>query len=127
MNEIYREHILDHYANPRNEGTLAEADIVADADNPSCGDQVRIELALDDAGRVAQVAFEGRGCIVSMASASIFTEYIRGKSLEELEQITEEEVLETLDAPVGPRRRCALLPLQTLQAGVRAHREAAEA
>jgi nitrogen fixation NifU-like protein len=127
MNEIYREHILDHYANPRNEGTLAEADIVADADNPSCGDQVRIALALDDAGRVAQVAFEGRGCIVSMASASIFTEYIRGKSLEELEQITEEEVLETLDAPVGPRRRCALLPLQTLQAGVRAYREAAEA
>jgi nitrogen fixation NifU-like protein len=127
MNDIYREHILDHYANPRNQGTLEDADIVADADNPSCGDQVRIEVALDDAGRVERVAFEGEGCIVSMASASMFTEYVMGKSLQELEQLTDEEILENLDAPVGPRRRCALLPLQTLQAGVKAHRETAEA
>jgi nitrogen fixation NifU-like protein len=127
MKELYREHILDHYASPRNQGSLEAADIVVDADNPSCGDQVRIELALDDAGRIERVAFEGQGCIVSIASTSIFTEYIRGKSLEELEQMTEEEVLENLDAPVGPRRRCALLPFQTVQAGVKAYRAAEEA
>lgn len=126
MDELYREHILDHYARPRNEGALEEADIVADADNPSCGDQVRIEVALDDAGRVEQVAFEGQGCIISIASASIFTEYIKGKSLEELERMTEKEILENLDVPVGPRRRCALLPLQTLRAGLKAYREATE-
>lgn len=127
MSDVYREHILDHYANPRNQGTLEDPDIVADADDPSCGDQVHIELRLDDRGRVERVAFQGQGCIVSMAAASIFTEYVQGKTLEELERMTEEEALETLGAPVGPRRRCALLPLQTLKAGVKAYCEAEEA
>lgn len=127
MSDIYREHILDHYANPRNQGTLEGPDIVADADDPSCGDQIHIELRLDDAGRVERVAFQGQGCIVSMAAASIFTEQVQGKTLEQLERMTEEEVLESLDAPVGPRRRCALLPLQTLRAGLRAYRETREA
>ena len=126
MSGIYKEHILDHYANPRNLGTLEEPNIVADADDPSCGDQIHIELSLDDEGRVERVAFQGQGCIVSMAAASIFTEQVQGKTLEQLEQMTEEEALETLDAPVGPRRRCALLPLQTLRAGVRAYRKARE-
>ncbi len=123
MSELYREHILDHYANPRNYGRLEAPDIVADADNPSCGDQVRIELALDAEGRVAQVAFEGEGCMISMASASMFTEYIKGKTLAELEAIGEEEALALLEAPVGAsRRRCALLPLYVLQTGLKAHR-----
>jgi nitrogen fixation NifU-like protein len=121
MSDLYREHILDHYANPRNQGRLQSPNIVADADDPSCGDQVRIELALDSEGRVAEVAFEGEGCMISMASASIFTEYIKGRSLEELDAITEEQVLENFNAPVGAaRRRCALLPLETLRAGLMA-------
>lgn len=123
MSDLYREHILDHYGNPRNYGRLEAPDIVADADNPSCGDQVHIELALDAEGRVAQVAFEGEGCMVSMASASLFTEYIKGKTLVELEALTEEEALALLNVPIGgSRRRCALLPLQVLQAGLKARR-----
>ena len=89
--DLYRDHILDHYGNPRNWGRLAHADIVADADEPSCGDQVRIELALDGAGRVEQVAFEGEGCMISIASASILTQHAKGRSLEELESLTEDE------------------------------------
>jgi nitrogen fixation NifU-like protein len=127
MEDLYREHILDHYANPRNAGRLENPDVVADADDPSCGDQVHLELSLDDEGQIAQVAFEGEGCIVSMASASIFTEYLLGKSLDELEEIGEEEVLENLDAPVGGRRRCALLPWETLRSALRAYRESQEA
>ncbi|HIE39661.1 MAG TPA: SUF system NifU family Fe-S cluster assembly protein [Anaerolineae bacterium] len=122
MDDLYREHILDHYAHPRNRGRLEAPDIIADADDPSCGDQVHIEIALDPEGRIAQVAFEGEGCIVSMASASIFTEHIKGKSLEELASLTEEEVLAMLDAPVGShRRRCALTPLTALRAGLRTY------
>ncbi|MBN1954567.1 MAG: SUF system NifU family Fe-S cluster assembly protein [Anaerolineae bacterium] len=124
MSELYQEHILDHYANPRNEGRLEAPDIVGDADDPSCGDQVHIEINLDAEGRVAEVAFEGEGCMVSMASASMFTEYIKGKSLAELAAITEEEAIAILEVPIGSnRRRCALLPLEVLQAGLRAYRE----
>ncbi len=123
MSDFYREHILDHYAHPRNWGRLENPDIVADSDDPSCGDQVHLELALDDEGRVRQVAFEGEGCMISMASASIFTEYLEGKSLADLERITEDEVLALLDAPVPPsRRRCALAPLAALRAGLQAYR-----
>ncbi len=121
MSDLYREHILDHYANPRNWGRLESPDIAADADDPSCGDQVHLEIDLDAEGRVAQVAFEGEGCIISMASASLFTEYIKGKTIAELEAIDEEEVLRILDAPIGSgRRRCALTPLRALRAGLKA-------
>lgn len=124
MSDLYRKHILDHYAHPRNWGHLHRPDIVADADDPSCGDQVHIEIGLDPEGRVAQVAFEGEGCMVSMASASIFTEHIRGKSLEELESLTDDDFLAVLDAPIGPsRRRCALVPLVALRAGLKARRQ----
>jgi nitrogen fixation NifU-like protein len=120
--DLYREHILDHYAHPRNWGWLVEPDIVGDADDPSCGDQVRIEIGLDAARCVGQVAFEGEGCMISMAAASILTEHVKGKSLEELAALTEEDMLVLVDAPVGPgRRRCALLPLQVLQSGVGAY------
>ena len=117
--DLYREHILDHYAHPRHWGRLEAPDIVADADDPSCGDQVHLELGLDAAGRVERVAFEGEGCMISMASASILAEHIEGKSLQELASLTEDDVLALVNAPVGPnRRRCALLPWQVLRSGL---------
>ncbi len=123
MSTMYTETILDHYAHPRNWGRLAAPDIVADTDDPSCGDQVHLELALDAEGRVAQAAFEGEGCMISMAAASLFTERVKGMRLEELESLTEEEVLHWLDAPIPPtRRRCALSPLVALRAGLAAYR-----
>jgi len=113
---MYREHILDHYGNPRNWGRLEAPDMVGDAGNYSCGDQLRIELALDGAGRVAEVAFEGEGCMISLASASIFTEHIKGMALDELAAISEDDVLAWLDIPVGhARRQCALMPLSVLR------------
>jgi nitrogen fixation NifU-like protein len=124
MSDLYQEHILDHYANPRNEGSLENPDIVADGDNPSCGDKVHLEIILDKSGRVSQVAFQGEGCMVSMASASIFTERVKGKSLAELESLTEDQVVGWLDVPVGDgRRRCALAPFEALQKGLKQHRE----
>ena len=123
MSDIYREHILDHYANPRHQGRLDAPDIVADVDDPSCGDQVHIEISLDEEGVVDEVAFEGQGCIISIASASIFTEYLKGKSLAELEAISDEDALTAMDALIGAsRRRCALLPLQVLREGLAAYR-----
>jgi len=117
--DLYRPHILDHYGNPRNWGHLERPDVIADADEPSCGDQVRIELAVDPDGRVADVAVSGEGCMVSMAAASILGEYIKHRSTAELRAMTEEDMLTLLDAPVGTsRRRCALLPLRVLQSAL---------
>jgi len=117
---VYREHILDHYAHPRHAGRLDDPDIVADADDPSCGDQVHIELTLDSQNRVEQVAFEGQGCIISMAAASILAEYVEGRAADELAALSEEDMLTLVQAPIpASRRRCALLPLNTLQAGLR--------
>ena len=126
MSTLYSQTILDHYAHPRNWGRLPSPDIVADSDDPSCGDQVHLEIALGPDGRVAQVAFEGEGCMISMASASLFTEHLQGKRVEDLEALTEEEVLGWLDAPIPPTRRsCALSPLVALRAGLKAYRRTA--
>ncbi len=119
MENLYREHILDHYGNPRNQGRLADADISCEWDNPVCGDVVRIDLRLED-GCVSDVRFEGQGCVISMASASMFTELIKGKTLEELRALTDEDVFEMLGIELGPSRsQCGLLPLQVLQEGLK--------
>jgi nitrogen fixation NifU-like protein len=119
VDDLYREHILDHYANPRNQGTLEDADIVCEWDNPVCGDMVRLYLRLNER-RVRDVRFEGQGCVISMASASMFTEEIQGKTLEELAALEEEDVFRMLGITLGPARaKCGLLPLRVLQEGLR--------
>lgn len=118
MEDLYRENILDHYQNPRNHGTLDEPDISFEDDNPLCGDVIRLDLKLDDRNRVTQVAFSGEGCAISQASASMLTEEILGKSLDEVKQISKDEILDMLGIQLGPVRiKCALLPLKVLKAG----------
>lgn len=117
MEDLYRDQIIDHYQNPRNHGTLEHPDISYEEDNPVCGDHIRIDLKLDD-GKVAQARFEGHGCSISQASASMLTESIIGKSLDEVRQIGKEQILEMLGIPLGPvRLKCALLSLKVLKAG----------
>jgi nitrogen fixation NifU-like protein len=115
---IYREIILDHFRNPRNKGTLDPADYSYEDTNPLCGDEVRIDLRVND-GAVSEVAFTGRGCAVSQASASILTEMIEGLPLEEVKTLTKDDLLEEIGIPVSPARmKCALLPLKVLKAGI---------
>ena len=119
MDDMYRELILDHYKNPRNQGKLEPADISYEDDNPLCGDRIRIDLRLDENRRVKEVAFSGHGCAISQASASMLTEEILGKSVDELKQINKEDVLGMLGIELGPvRLKCALLSLKVLKAGV---------
>lgn len=118
IDSIYREIILDHYKNPRNKGTLDPHDYSAEDVNPLCGDEVRIDLRLDN-GVVSDVRFQGRGCAVSQASASILTEMIEGKSLEELKALTKDDLLEEIGIPVSPARlKCALLSLNVLRSSI---------
>lgn len=118
MDALYRENILDHYHYPRNKGHLDHPDIVYHDHNPFCGDEITLELKIRD-GRVVEAAFDGRGCAISQASASMMTEEIIGKTLEELRGWTKEDILDLLGIEIGPvRLKCALLPLKALKAGV---------
>ena len=117
MEDLYRDQIIDHYQNPRNYGTLEHPDISYEEDNPVCGDHIRIDLRVED-GKVVDARFDGHGCSISQASASMLTEAIIGKSLDEVRQIGKEQILEMLGIPLGPvRLKCALLSLKVLKAG----------
>ena len=87
LRELYQEIILDHSRHPRHFGTLANANHVAEGFNPLCGDRVKVYLKVDDANRILDVAFEGKGCAISVASASLMSEMLSGRTVEEAEQL----------------------------------------
>lgn len=83
LRDLYQDVIFDHYRRPRHFGHLPQANRSAQGDNPLCGDRVALELQVDDDGRIADVTFTGEGCAISTASASLLTEAVRGKHVEE--------------------------------------------
>jgi nitrogen fixation NifU-like protein len=115
---IYREQIIDLYENPLNFGSLDPCDIDYEEDNPLCGDVIRIYVQLDEDQKVADVKWEGQGCAISQASASLLTEEIKGLSLDEIKSYKKEELLELLGIQLSMTRiKCALLSLKVLKAG----------
>lgn len=118
MDDIYRQYILEHYREPRNHGHLDQPDIAAADTNPLCGDRIEIDLRIAD-GRVTEVRFDGRGCAISQAAASMLTERIEGATLDDLRALTPRDVLDMLGVEIGPaRQRCALLGLRVLHEGI---------
>lgn len=119
MDDFYRDEILEHYAHPHHYGKLEHPDISHEENNPLCGDRVRFDIKLDEAGeRVADVRFSGVGCAISKASASMLGDLILGKTLDEIKDLTREDVLDELGLDLGPvRLKCALLPLKVVKAG----------
>ena len=138
LRELYQEVILDHNRHPRNAGSLPDPDCTADGYNPLCGDKVRVFVSLQE-GRIADVRFEGVGCAISTASASLMTEAVKGRSIDEVDALFEqvhrmlteegadvefEEDLESLTALAGVREfpirvKCASLSWHTLQAALK--------
>lgn len=115
MDSPYHAQILDHYRNPRRRGTLEHPDLSAELDNPVCGDVVRLDLRVEG-GEVSEARFSGRGCVISMAAASMLTERIVGQRIEALRRLGQEEMFEMLNVTLGPvRAKCAMLPLRVLQ------------
>jgi len=118
MDQLYREAILDHYKHPRRKGHIDAPDVHYHDTNPFCGDEITIELKVTD-GVVVDAAFDGRGCSISQASASMIMEEIVGMSIADLKGWGKEDVLELLGIEIGPvRLKCALLPLKALKAGL---------
>lgn len=121
MDNLYRDFILEHYREPHNRGVLEPHDLHFADSNPTCGDEMSMTLRLDQAReRVTDVAFDGRGCAISQASASILTDDLRGLTLGELRDLDPAEVVANLGVPIGPARlKCALLVYKVLEGAVR--------
>jgi nitrogen fixation protein NifU and related proteins len=116
MDDLYRDEILEHYREPHNFGTLDAPDAVYEGHNPLCGDRITMMLSLDAAGNVSDVAFSGRGCAISQASASLLTDEVKGRPVSEIEGMRNQDILDLLGIVISPARlKCALLSLDTLQ------------
>lgn len=125
-NGIYRENILDHYKSPHNRGCIENADIKHTESNPLCGDVITINVNLAD-HKIKDVKFMGTGCAISQAAASMLTDEIKGKSLEEAKDIGREFVTSLLGIEVGPVRiKCAALILVALKEGIKKFESAAK-
>src|SRR5919199_3498214 len=145
IDDLYREVILDHYQSPRNQGRLPEPDVATQGSNPLCGDEIEVSLLIRD-GRIADVAFQGRGCSISQASASMMTENIKGKTLDEAADLLgtfktlmtdrnapdlDADEIGELEALQGVKRypvrvKCALLPWNVLGEGLDVYEAGAE-
>jgi nitrogen fixation NifU-like protein len=117
--QAYIEFLLDHYQNPRNKGRIEDADVVVSGGNPGCGDIVTLYIKEGDDGRFEQVQFEGEGCTISMAGASIISEMATGQSKQEFDDMGYEEIVDLMGKDVVMSRvRCATVGLGTLKAGI---------
>ena len=138
LDGLYRDAILDHRRNPRNHERLATPDIVGDAINPFCGDEIHLQLNLDGESRICGVGLQGEGCSINLAAGSMLTEALEGKALSEVGALVElirrmmrgdaeaEDLLQregdlsnlsgVRDYPI--RIKCALLPLSALTQGI---------
>lgn len=117
------EFLLDHYENPRNRGKLENPDAQMSWGNPGCGDVVTLYLKIDAEGRITDISFEGEGCTISQASASILTEKLKGKTLSDAEALDPTDLMELLGREVVMTRpRCAMLSLDTLKLALKEYR-----
>jgi nitrogen fixation protein NifU and related proteins len=115
MDDFYRDYILDHYRNPRNFGQIENPDAQAEDLNPLCGDQIRIQLKVDD-GVIRDLKFSGKGCAISQASTSMLTEAVKGMKLEDAAKLSKDVVLENVGIGISPTRlKCAMLGLRVLK------------
>jgi nitrogen fixation NifU-like protein len=120
MDDLYRDEILEHYRNPHNFGILESPTTSKEGANPLCGDRITLMLNIGDDNTVQGVAFTGRGCAISQASASMLTDEIKGKSLDEISHMGRQTVLDNLGIEISPARmKCAMLSLETLQDSVK--------
>ena len=116
MDELYRDQILEHYKRPHNYGRLEDADLEYEDTNPLCGDEQSVTIRLDQEGRVAEIAFDGKGCAISTAATSLLTDELAGKSREELLRLPKDFVLELLGIDISATRmKCAMLGLKIVK------------
>jgi len=116
MDDVYREYILEHYKHPHNWGELPEADLEYEDNNPLCGDELKVQLKVDEDGKIEDLRFSGHGCAISQASASMTGDEVKGMSVDELLRLDKSFVLDLLGIDISATRmKCALLSLKVLK------------
>lgn len=119
MDELYRDYILEHYKEPHHFGELDSPDMQAHDVNPLCGDELGIHLKVDENGVITDVAFQGKGCAISQAAASIASDELVGMSIEDVKKLDADWMVDLLGIDVSAtRRKCALLNLKVLRGAV---------
>jgi len=122
MSEIYKEKIIDAYKNPKNFGRLEDADIIIKDVNPGCGDEFEMYIKMSNK-KLKDIRFSGKGCVISTASASFLTEFVKNKKISEIEGLEKEDVIKLLGIELNPVRvKCALLPLMIIKAGIKKYK-----
>lgn len=117
--ELYQEHVLDHYEDPFHRGALESATHAHEDKNPLCGDVVRIELRLDEDGKIEDLYFTGEGCVISQASTSMLLEEMAGKTVDDLKRFSAADMLTLYGPRLTPnRQKCCLLSWKVLQSAV---------
>lgn len=115
---LYQDILIEHYRHSRYRGTLAHADFSSEEHNPSCGDSVSFTGIIRD-GKITQLMFDGKGCVISQAAASLLIEQVCNKTIADVMQLDAAYMKQLVGIPLGPTRlRCALLPLEALQQGL---------
>jgi nitrogen fixation protein NifU and related proteins len=116
MDELYRDQILEHYKRPHNFGRIEGADLEFEDTNPFCGDEQHVTIRLDEDDKVAEIAFDGKGCAISTAATSLLTDELVGMSREELLRLPKDFVLELLGIDISATRmKCAMLGLKVVK------------
>ncbi|MFC6961304.1 Fe-S cluster assembly sulfur transfer protein SufU [Halocatena marina] len=122
--DMYRQQILDHYKNPRNYGKLEDPTFSHTGENPTCGDTIRMDVQLADDETIEYVAFSGEGCAISQASASLLTEKLQGLTLDELQELDRDDVVDMLGVEISPMRiKCAVLAEKVAQDGAKIYND----
>ena len=123
MSTLYREELLDHFRHPRNSGELSDAQVRTEVLNPSCGDEIAMAIKVEGTA-LEEIAFKGKGCVISQAAASLLTEQVKGKQLAVIEALTKDDMLSLVGISLGPTRlRCALLALESLHKALALYKE----
>jgi len=118
MDDLYRDYILEHYKHPRNFGELEPHDLEGHEHNPLCGDELGVQIRVND-GRIEDLRFQGHGCAISQAAASIASDELKGMALTEVSRLGADWVLELLGIPISAtRRKCALLSLKVVRGAI---------
>jgi nitrogen fixation NifU-like protein len=116
MDDLYREYILEHYKRPHNWGELPDPDLEFSDSNPLCGDELTVQLKVGEDGRIEDVRFSGHGCAISQAAASMSSDEVKGKTVDELVRLDRDFILELLGIDISATRmKCALLSLKVLK------------